>query len=621
MRKSSAVVVSLENGIATGAFAAVALVMVSEIIARSIFKSGVPSSPQVVAHLVLIGGLFSGVVATRRGEHLSIALTSYLKNERIKALCSVIAASIAAFALTIFAWGALSFVKIGLDPWTMVWFVPDQILALVMPFGYAVMAYLFARSVAKSSGHASLAVAVVAAGTFFAIPMIVKVIWGFDVPESIYPWTDRINAFLASVAVPAAVLLLCTAFIGTPLFVVLGGAAALLIQAGGGEVDVVANQAYTLFTQGSLPAIPLFSIVGFFLSESKAGERLVAAFKALFGWLPGGIIIATVFVCAFFTSFTGASGVTILALGGILYGILVDRMHYPERFVIGLLTAVGSLGLLFPPSLPLILVGASTQTNIIHMFAGGLIPGLFLVVSMGIFGVGVSIKHKTPVEPFSLRGALGAIRGAFWEIALPVLLVAGYFSGLLSVVEIGAAAVVYVVVVEIFINRDLTLRDIPKVFSKAMPIVGGILSILAMSQAFSYYMVDAQAPDRLATWLHAAVSSRFVFLMMLNLALLVVGCLMDIFSAILVVLPLIAPLGVVYGINPVHLGVIFIINMEFGFLTPPVGMNLFLSSYRFEKPFLEIARSVLPFLGLQLCVVLAVTYLPWMTEVLLPLFK
>jgi tripartite ATP-independent transporter DctM subunit len=344
----------------------------------------------------------------------------------------------------------------------------------------------------------------------------------------------------------------------------------------------------------------------------------VRTFQSLFGWLPGGggLIIAAVIICAFFTSFTGASGVTILALGGILYTVLSVNGKYPSKFSIGLLTASGSIGLLFPPSLAIFLVGATTRTNTIHLFLGGLIPGLILVAATVIFGIVISVKTKIPLEPFNLRKAGGALKNSLLEILLPFLLILGYFSGVLSLVEIGAAAVIYIFAAEVFVYRDIKLSGIVQVFKKAIPIIGGILSILALSQALSYYIVDTQAPYHFAQWMQRAISSKYLFLLVLNLALLVVGCLVDIFSAILIVLPLIMPLGAVYGIEPVHLGIIVRVNLEAGFITPPVGLNLFLASYRFEKPFLETSRYVLPFLIIQLAVVFIVTYIPVLTTYL-----
>jgi tripartite ATP-independent transporter DctM subunit len=425
----------------------------------------------------------------------------------------------------------------------------------------------------------------------------------------------------------------------------MGGLALLLITASGGESDVAANQVYLALTQDNIAPIPLFTLTGFFLSESKAGQRLVGCFRGLFGWFPGGMIVATVAICAFFTSFTGASGVTILALGGLLYTMLKEHMGYPEPFTIGLLTSTGSIGLLFPPSLPIILVGATTQTSILSLFAGGIIPGLILALSVMIFGIAASVK--SPGRPggrgntladfstgnnsadsavskgspaFSIVNAARGVKESALELALPVFLMAAFFSGALSIIELGAVSLVYVFIVETLIHRDIRLKDCIAVFKKAIPIIGGVLSIIALSMALSYYIIDTQVPQSLAVWMSAAVESKFMFLLLLNLCLLVVGCLMDIFSAILIVLPLVSPLGAAYGIDPVHLGIIFIINLEVGFLTPPVGLNLFLSSYRFKKPFVEICRHVLPFLLIQLVVVALVTYVPSLSTFLANLF-
>jgi tripartite ATP-independent transporter DctM subunit len=382
----------------------------------------------------------------------------------------------------------------------------------------------------------------------------------------------------------------------------------------------VVSQIYAALTRSSIIAIPLFTVTGFLLSESKAGERLVKTFRSLFGWLPGGLIIVTVIICAFFTSFTGASGVTILALGGILYSILSEHAQYPDKFSIGLLTSVGSIGLLFPPSLPIILVGATSQTNIIHMFAGGILPGIILVAAVIIFGIIASIRIRIPREPFVLKKSLLSLKDSAFEIILPLFLIAGYFSGLFSLVEIGAIAVVYVFIVEVLVHREIKISSLPQVLLKALPIIGGVLSILALSQALSYYIVDTQVPENFARLMRATVRSKYVFLLLLNLSLLVVGCLMDIFSAILIVLPLVLPLGQAYGIDPVHLGIIFITNLEVGFLTPPIGLNLFLATYRFKKPFVQICRYVFPFLLIQLVVVILVTYVPWLSTFLTRFF-
>ncbi|GHT71101.1 TRAP transporter subunit DctM [Spirochaetia bacterium] len=582
----------------------------AEAVMRVFFHSRVPSSPELIAHLLLVLGLLSGMSTTKQGDHLSIGLIHYFHDEKLKGRIAAATGLLSVFIVTIFAWCSASFIKIGLSPWLIIGFIPDQIFALVMPIGYGVMVFRFARMTPLNRKLRFLPVLAILLGTLCSLPVIFKLIWDFNLPDFAYTINDGLTNFAVSFGTPVFILLILAAFAGTPLFVVIGGMALVLIQGSWGEIDVVSNQVYTALTANNMVAIPLFTLAGFILSESRAGERLVLTFRSLFGWLPGGLIIATVIICAFFTSFTGASGVTILALGGILYTVLSERGGYSPKFSIGLLTASGSIGLLFPPSLAIFLVGATTFTNTVHLFLGGLIPGLILVFATIIFGVVISVKTKVPVESFNLKKAGSALKNSLLEILLPFLLIAGYFSGVLSLVEIGSAAAIYIFVAEVFVYKDIKLSEIVQVFKRAIPIIGGILSILALSQALSYYIVDTQAPYHFAQWMQRAISSKYLFLLILNLALLVVGCLMDIFSATLIVLPLLLPLGAAYGIDPVHLGIIFLINMEAGFITPPVGLNLFLASYRFKRPFLETARYILPFLIIQLAVVFLVTYIP-----------
>jgi len=610
----------VEEIICIAAMSLLALLPIAESLARVILKTGIPASSGLMVHLLLVAGLFAGMICTRENRHLSIALFQYFSGEKIKQSLNIFTCLLSACIASVIAFSSFSFISIYLEG-RLIGFIPDQVFAAVIPLAFGVIAIRFARLSGLGGWKLIFPVLAVLLGAVLAFPGIAKFIWDFDQPDAVIALCDKLRLIAVYCKVPVTVFLLVAALAGTPLFVVMGGLAIMLLFATGGEMDSAVADIYSSLTNNNIIAIPLFTLVGFFLSESKAGERLVHTFRSFFSWLPGGIILAAVVICAFFTSFTGASGVTILALGGILFAILSEHIKYPEKFSIGLLTSVGSIGLLFPPSLPIILVGATTMTNIFHLFLGGIIPGLILVIAMIIFGVVASIRTKIPVEKFNARVAFNGLKESFWEILLPIFLIVGYFTGIFSLVEIGAAAVLYIFIVEVLIHRDIKLKDVPGVFIKAIPIIGGVLSILALSSALSYYIVDTQAPANLARWMHTAISSRFVFLLLLNLALLVVGCLMDIFSAILIVLPLIVPLGQAYGIDPVHLGIIFITNLEVGFLTPPVGLNLFLASYRFNKSFVDICRYVFPFLLIQLAVVLLVTYLPVLSTYLPGLFK
>jgi tripartite ATP-independent transporter DctM subunit len=520
--------------------------------------------------------------------------------------------------LTVLAWNCISFIRYGL-PGRLVGVIPDWIFAAAMPLGYAVMLLRFAF---RGKNKIIMAAALLL-GTAAALPAIAKIIWGFDPPEPFFSWVNTLYDLTYYTRIPVILILILAAFFGMPIFTAIGGIALVMLQAAGREPEAVPIQLFSALTDMDIIAIPLFTITGFFLSESRAGERLVRTFRRFFGWLPGGMVIAAVLICAFFTSFTGASGVTILALGGILHIILIEN-KYKEHSSIGLLTSVGGIGLMFPPSLPIILVATTSNTilhfmnvtvtySIIHYFIGAVIPGVILVLAMIAIGLVNSLKEKIPAQAFDRKDALPSLMESSLEILLPIILIIGYFSGRLTLLEASAFSVVYIAVVEVFIKKDIAVKDISKVFSKAVPIIGGVLAILAMAKGLSYAIIDSRVPENFAFWMQGAVRSKYVFLLLLNLSLLVVGCLMDIFSAILVVLPLIVPLGYAYGIDPAHLGIIFIMNLEVGFLTPPVGMNLFLASYRFEKPFAKICRYVLPYLVIQLAVVLLVTYVPWLS--------
>jgi tripartite ATP-independent transporter DctM subunit len=404
--------------------------------------------------------------------------------------------------------------------------------------------------------------------------------------------------------------------LGTPLFIVLSGAALLLFARVGGALEVIPNEAYNVLTDGTIPAIPLFTFTGYILSESKAGERLVNLFRSWFGWLPGGLVVAAVLASAFFTSFTGASGVTILALGGLLYYVLHTRGQQSEAFTVGLLTSTSNVGLLFPPSLAIIIYGTIAQVNIFHMFLAGIVPGVLIALSFIVIGVVVSIRRGNKRTPFEPKQAMATLKSAMSEILLPVVIVVAFFSGLTTLVETAALAVAYVLVVEVAVRREISLRRLPEVALKCITIVGGVLIILGAARGLSFYIVDAQVPVLLRDWMRDHVTSRFVFLLLLNGALLLTGCLMDIFSAILIVAPLVVPLGELFGVAPVHLGAIFLANLGLGFITPPVGLDLFLSSYRFNEAMPRLYRYVLPFFAVELAVVLLITYVPFFARFL-----
>ena len=406
--------------------------------------------------------------------------------------------------------------------------------------------------------------------------------------------------------------------LGAPLFVALGGLAVLLFRHADVPLASVSAEIYRLVTSPTLPTIPLFAFAGYILTVGNVSRRLVRLFRAVMGWMPGGIAVVTVVVCTFFTTFTGASGVTIVALGGILLPALLEE-RYPERFSLGLLTSSGSLGLLFPPCLPVILYGVVAGIAVDKMFLGGLLPGIFLSAIMAAWAVGTGIRAGARRTPFSFRELGAAAWDAKWDVLLPVIVLLGIFGGFATTVEAAALTVVYAALVELLVQRDVAPRKILSVAGmETIRLVGGFLLLLAAATGLTGYMVDAGVPQAVLEWVRSTIGSKVAFLLALNVFLLVIGGFMHIFSAIVIIVPIIAPLAAAYGIHPVHMGIIFLANLEIGFLMPPVGMNLFMSAYRFEKPFGQVVLSVLPFLLLLLAGVLVITYVPELTTALLP---
>jgi tripartite ATP-independent transporter DctM subunit len=610
----------VEDTLAVVCFVLLAVLPGVEIVLRSLFRLGVQGYSNYVVHLVLVLAFVGGMITSREKQHLAMSAGLALSRGDLRAGLQTVVSFISVSICTALAWSSAAMLLIGFDPRTIVGFVPIQVFVAAMPVGFAVMAVrFFTRAPAGHGRRAGLVLAFVA-GTFFSLSSLYNLFFSFELtPPAILD--SAMNAWYAYswyATVPLAVALILSSAIGVPIFVVLAGVAMMFFSRSGGSLEVIPLEGYTMLTASSIPAIPLFTLAGFILSESKAGDRMVGLFRAFFGWMPGGMAVAAVLVSTFFTTFTGASGVTILALGGLLFLVLTDNGHYGERFSMGLLTGSGSIGLLFPPSLAIILYGTVAQYNIFHLFLGGILPGALFVIAMALAGVYVSERRGIKAVAFSLPEALSALKASAWEVLLPVVIVLFYFGGLTTLVETSAIAVLYAFLVETVIHKEIPLRRLPRVILKSVPIVGGVLVILAAARGLSSFIVDVQIPTMLSTWVEAHIDSRFVFLVLLNVALLATGCIMDLYSAILVVAPLVIPLGNLFGVAPVHLGIIFLANLGLGFITPPVGLNLFLASYRFDQPLLRVYRSVWPFFLLQLAIVLIITYVPWFSTALVP---
>jgi len=421
--------------------------------------------------------------------------------------------------------------------------------------------------------------------------------------------------------VAMVLLLISLVVLGLPLFIGILAAAMLGLYTSEVAFTAIPIEIYRLANAPVLLAIPLFTFAGYLLAEGRTSERLVRFTRSLFGWLPGGLGVVALVTCAFFTAITGATGITIIALGGLLFPALISE-KYDQNFSLGLITTSGSLGLHFPPSLPIILYGFVSGTNIESLFMAGLIPGLLMVGIPCLFSVYMGKKWKLDTPVFSFREFFSSLKSAAWELPIPFFIIAGIYSGFSTATEAAALTAVYVFSIKTLVFRELSLkRDLPRIMTESMKMVGGIMIILGAALGFTNYLVDAFIPMKILTFMEGMVQSKLGFLLILNLFLIAVGCMMDIFSAILVVVPLIVPLASRFGIDPVHLGIIFLANLGIGYNTPPVGLNLFIASSRFERPIVQVYRATLPFLLLLLFTLLLITYWPALSLMLPSLLK
>jgi tripartite ATP-independent transporter DctM subunit len=582
----------IEDAVSACALAAMVVLPLLEILLRRTLGIGIPGSGPIVQHLVLWVALLGAAIAARGGKLLALASGTFIPDGPWRRAVDVFAAAVSACMATLLVAGGVQLVLAERGTGAVIGGgIPTWIAQIGLPLGFALIAArLVWRASPTTRGRLAAAIGPGAALLALSSPTLIE-------GRAVWP--------LAAVA--AAGLL------GAPIFAILGGAAVVLFMADGVTPAAVLIETYALSTSPTLPAIPLFTLAGFLLAEGGASARLLRVFRAWFGWIPGGTAVVCAILCSFFTVFTGGSGVTILALGGLLFPALVSD-GYRDRFSIGLLTASGSLGLLLPPALPLILYGIVAQMPMEDLFIGGLVPGALMTSLVAAWGVREGVVSRAGRHRFVLGEAGAAIWAAKWELAMPVIVLAALFSGVATAVEAAAVTALYAFMVQTFVHSDVTIRrDLLRVFGECVGVVGGVLVILGVAVGLTNYLVGAQVPARLLEWTQAHIDSRLTFLLGLNLFLLLVGCLMDIFSAIVVVVPLIVPLGLAFGVHPVHLGIIFIANLELGYLTPPVGLNLFLASYRFGRPLLEVSRAALPMLAILGVGVVLITYVPSLT--------
>ncbi len=589
----------VEKGALVAAFILSMALPLVEAFGRPLGGLHVPGSATYLQQLTIWLAFLGGLYAVREGKHLTLSTVElFPEGSRRRRTVRIFAYAVAAAVTAVLAYGSWDVVMADRQQGTSLPIgLPVWVSECVMPLALALMVLRF---VLKASPRLrGRTIALVAVGAVFALAFLPK-------PSGAGFW-------LLMGAILLAILL------GAPVFVAMAGVAMLLFFAEGTPVSAAPAEIYRLIGSPTLPAIPLLTACGYVLAESRAAQRLVRFFRALSGWMTGGTAVLVAGVCALFTTFTGGSGITIIALGGLVYPILREN-GYPEGFSLGLVTAAGSLGLLFPPSLPVILYSVVANVPADQLYLAGLLPGLLLVVLTAAYGVLVGRREKTATTPFSWREVWAATWEAKWELLLPVVVVGLFASGFASLVEASAAAAAYAVLVECFVTRDIhVMRDLPGVLLKGGALVGGVLMLLACAMGLTSYLVDAQIPDQLLGAVKLHVHSQVGFLLVLNVFLLVLGSVLEIYSAIVVLAPLVVPLGLAFGVHPVHLGVIFLANLELGFLLPPVGLNLFLSASRFGTPMTRLYRQVVPFLIILGAGVLLVTYLPFMSLGLLKL--
>jgi len=597
-----------ENHLLALVLAGMMVLPLAEIVLRKLTGRGIAGSSAFVQHFTLLVGVLGGALAAREGRLLTLSsLPNFLKGIW-KPAAIIFSRGVAAALSVILCVAGWQFMMAEPADKVLAYGIPYRAFQFFLPLGFAAVALRLCWTASDRWAGRGLALALASALVFIGVQ------------SPIEP---------AKLILPALITLGIATLLGAPIFTILGGAAIILFWGSGRPVSIMSVENYYLVTDAVLPSLPLFTLAGYFLAESGASKRLVRVFQALFAQFRGGPGIVTVVVCAFFTSFTGASGVTILALGGLLLPILIQA-KYSERTALGLITGSGSLGMLFPPCLPLILYAVIAQRTIQNLempegaavpevtinqlFLGGIGPGLLLVALTAWWAVRAGAKQAADRPRFDWREARAALWDAKWELFLPVVVLGVMFGGLATAVEAAAVAALYAAFTQTVIHRDLRpFKDVPRVMAECGMIIGGVLLILGVATGFTRFLIFEEVPAAGVEWIKAAIRSPWVFLLLLNLVLFLVGCVMDIFSAIVVMVPLIVPMGLAFGIDPVHLGIVFLANLELGFLTPLVGVNLFLSSYRFNKPMSYVARAALPMMGVLAIGVILITYLPALT--------
>lgn len=594
------------------------------------FHLQILNADNLLINLAFVFSCVAGLITWREERHLSLASVSSKLPAKVKTVIDFITNVVIAMVLVqVFM---ASFCQlVNPDQFALIiWGIPERVYFFFFPFCYFLILILVCLN--KKYRVASIIGIIIglitSVGSFSGV---LYYITGAENLNLLYTLSDTWNLLCAKMVWPFIIILIIMAFTGAPLFVVITGITYVAFSLSGGYVDVIPLEAYSKLSDKSIAAIPMFTIAGYVLAQGSAGRRFVDLFNSLFGWFRGGTVVAAVVVMTFFSTFTGVSGVTILALGSLLTLILTGSGFRKDKAE-ALITSSGALGLLFPPSIAIIMYATSNYTvisqfesgfDVIHLFIGALLPGIIMALAMITIGIVYDKKRERP--KFSIKKILNSLYHCVWELLLPVFICVFYFMGWFNLFEVASFAVVYVFVLGTFIRRDFSIyrknptkKSVARVIADSVPVSGGVLFIIAAAAGLSYFMQDANIPEIVTEFITTYVKNKYLFLLLMNVVLLIVGCLMDIYSAILLVSPLFLYSSQALGIPIVQAGVIFLMNLSIGFLTPPVGMDLFISSYTFKKPVSEVIKGVVPFLIVQLVVLMLVTYVPWFTCALLP---
>ena len=582
----------LEDAVVLTTLSVMTMLPLAEVIGRLIGRGGVPGAIVLVQHLTLWVAMTGAVLAARGEQLLALSTVRFLPAQwqsRVRVVTSVVTAAVTASLVA----AGIDFVRIEHAAGDEVALgIPAWIVLAVLPTGFAmILVRIVLNAGASWRSRATAALGVM-------VPVLFAVL-----PPS-----------LTTTAVPIVLLTLAAATaLGTPIFAAIGGVALTLFWSDGTPINAVPGETYRLTTASMLAAVPLFALGGYVLAAGDSSRRLTRLLSALVGWIPGGLAIVTAGVLAFFTPLTGASGVTIVSMGGLLLPVLIGA-RYPGPTSLGLVTVSGSIGLLFFPSLPVFLYGFYANEPFDRLFVGSIIPGILLVAAVAGWAAVRGSVGRAARTPFHAREAATAIWDAKWVLGMPAIVLATMMTGTASLVEAAALTVVYALVVEVFVHSALDpIKDVVRITLECATLIGGFLIILSVALGLTSYLILLEVPVTLVAWVQSHIESPVVFLLALNLLLILAGAMMDIYSAIVVFVPLVAPMAVAYGIDPTHFAVIFLANMELGYLMPPMGENLFLASYRFERPLTEVYRSTLPYTAIVLGVVLLITYVPGLT--------